>query len=173
MYFFSHLLALNENDDIWKSWKRVKNLRNKEKVLLTQKKTSWIKGWCGEASSSSKEKTASIVNENNKYRQRKKEAKGIACTNTDTSTMTPGPKIAEDGSYKTTSALNKAVAKLKRAAPGTLPKKKQAVAKYLKTFDAEDVNEMVGISQKKCKGTRAISASLVSEIEGRFFFFVF
>ncbi len=97
----------------------------------------------------------------NEYRQRKKEAKGIASTSTDVGTML---SVSKNESYKTPSALNKAVAKLKRAAPKTLQKKKDAVAKFLKTFDPEDVQEMVGSSLNKRKGTRNISPSLVSEV---------
>lgn len=69
------------------------------------------------------------------YRQRKKEAKGTIANR---STVSSGTKT-EDGKYNTTSALNKAVAKLKRAEPATLVKTKQAVSKYLKTFDPADV----------------------------------
>ncbi|XP_037050033.1 uncharacterized protein LOC119085183 isoform X2 [Bradysia coprophila] len=95
------------------------------------------------------------------YRERKKKTESTA----NGSTVSSDPKTEEDGQYKTASALNKAVAKLKRAAPATLVKSKQAVAKFLKTFDPSDVKEMVGISENKRKGSRAIKPSIVSEVD--------
>lgn len=46
------------------------------------------------------------------------------------------------GSYKTPSALSKALEKVKRALPSTPTKKKQVVAKLLQSFHTNEIQEM-------------------------------
>lgn len=97
------------------------------------------------------------------HRQRKKEEKGVLVEITNhVSSVVIQP---EEGSYKTTSALNKAVAKLKLALPSTSQKKKQAVAKLLKSFDPIDVQDMVAINTTQPKRTKAISPSDIDQVK--------
>lgn len=59
-----------------------------------------------------------------------------------------------EGSYKTASALAKAVAKVKRALPSTAQKKKQVVAKILKSFNSNDLEDVITNDISNTKRTR-------------------
>lgn len=96
------------------------------------------------------------------YRQRKK---GAAVETTAVASNS-SPSISDEG-YKTTSALDKAVAKMKRAAPSTAVKKKQAISKLLKSMNPKDLEEIVQVATGKtikAKSTRAISSSVIESV---------
>lgn len=98
------------------------------------------------------------------YRQRKK---GLSVETTNIVASNALPSIPEEG-YKTKSALDKAVAKMKRAAPSTTVKQKQAVCKYLKSFKPNDLEEIVQTIEGKtikAKSTRAISSTVIESVK--------
>lgn len=69
-------------------------------------------------------------------------------------------------SYKTSSALRKAVAKTKKALPISPSKRKAVVAKVLHSFEQKDKEEIIGNgSPARKKAARGLSASLVDAIE--------
>lgn len=69
-------------------------------------------------------------------------------------------------SYKTSSALRKAVAKTKKSLPSSPSKRKAVVSKLLGSFDRKDKEDIIGngTSARK-KAARGLSASLVKAIE--------
>lgn len=70
-------------------------------------------------------------------------------------------------SYKTKSALGKAVAKAERALPSSPSKRKAVVAKLLRTFDATTQQDILGsgMSEKKKTGNKGLSSSLLKDIQ--------
>lgn len=98
------------------------------------------------------------------YSQRKK---GLPVVNTALVASSSSSSMPEDG-YRTTSVLDKAVAKMKRAEPSTATKKKQAVSKYLKSLDPKDLAEIVqAVTTKtiKAKSSRAIKSSVIDSVK--------
>lgn len=79
------------------------------------------------------------------------------------------PATQDDG-YKTKGALDKAVAKINRAVPSASAKKKQAICKFLKTFNAEYFQEIMSVVggqavNSKGKTTRAISGVVINSVK--------
>lgn len=113
-----------------------------------------------------REKTKRLNREYNRkktaeYRQRKKESKGFLVDTTNhlplVNRKAQSDKMQpEDGSFKTPSALQKAATKIKRSLPSTLPKKKQALTKVLKTFKPEDIQDMFTETKTKPKVTKGV-----------------
>lgn len=94
------------------------------------------------------------------YRQRKKGlTAGIANV-----TPSTAPSKSEE-SYKTSSALTKAVAKVKRALPSTSAKKKEVVAKLLLSFDVKDRQEIVSNKAIEAKPTKGVSSNVVELVQ--------
>ncbi|KAJ6639710.1 hypothetical protein Bhyg_12457 [Pseudolycoriella hygida] len=73
------------------------------------------------------------------------------------------PKDIDDGSYKTKSALAKAVAKVKRALPSTVPKQKQVVLKILKSFGPNGLGD--DKTTNKNKQSKGLSLSDIEMIK--------
>ncbi|XP_037025686.1 uncharacterized protein LOC119077393 [Bradysia coprophila] len=97
------------------------------------------------------------------YRQRKK---GLPVEKTGTSSNASNLSEGQsEAGYKTTSALHKAVAKLKRALPSTSGKKKEAVSKLLLTFDENDQSDIARrVSGVKTRPTRALSSGITDSV---------
>lgn len=102
------------------------------------------------------------------YRKRKNRKEN---TDPETEIQVSPSRLTTDSkdSYKTPSALSKAVAKVKRAMPSTSTKKKQVIAKILHSFDEQDQNAIISNdltgeakSTIQRKSTRASSITRVS-----------
>lgn len=105
------------------------------------------------------------------YRQRKNRKENAVSETTQVSSRRQSTTILKE-SYNTTSALSKAVAKVKRALPSTSTKKKQVLAKLLHSFDESDVKEIVtnevtaeATSSVEKKSSRAVSSEDVALVE--------
>ncbi|KAJ6639290.1 hypothetical protein Bhyg_12033 [Pseudolycoriella hygida] len=91
------------------------------------------------------------------HRQRKRQQLGLEVVPTASNESSVETVKTDDGLYKTKSALAKAVAKVKRALPSTVPKKKQVVLKILKSFGPNGLEDATATIEKK--GHEAVSKS--------------
>lgn len=97
-------------------------------------------------------------------RQRKKHGGSVSVTSTSSVPSTCGQ--TEDGSYKTSSALSKAVGKIRKSMPKTVRKTKQAVGKYLKSLEPTDLHDiMVDVGTIKPKKSRGLSSSDIDLVQ--------
>lgn len=69
-----------------------------------------------------------------------------------------------DGPYKTTSALSKAVAKVKRALPSSSEKKKAVVKKLLGSFDMKDHQDIVNVAPKT-KSSKGLKSEVIDSVK--------
>lgn len=99
-------------------------------------------------------------------RECRKRKNGENVTATTTSSVPSTSAHTDVGSYKTPSALTKAVGKIRNSMPKTIQKTKQAVGKYLKSLDPADLHDiLVDIGSVKPKSSRGISAADVKLVQ--------
>lgn len=100
-----------------------------------------------------------------KCRARKKQLLSATSTQYALNTLTTSSTSSTRG-YNSSSALNKAVAKLKRAAPKSLEKKKEAVRELLLSFDVKDREEIIlGTTENSFRKTNALSPSVIKSVQ--------
>lgn len=81
------------------------------------------------------------------------------------STPQPTESIEFEHSYKTQSALSKAVAKTKKSLPTSPSKRKAVMARLLRTFSEEDQKDIIGNNKSKGSTTKkGLRIDLVKEI---------
>ncbi len=101
------------------------------------------------------------------YRRRKKEEIGQLVEDKSVQSQPNKANVTDElGPYNTKSALSKAVAKLKRACPSSSDKKRVVVKKFLRSFDQEDLDEVVTVSKKPInKGTKGLKADVIDAVK--------
>lgn len=73
--------------------------------------------------------------------------------------------VPQSSGYKTKSALNKAVAKLKKYLPTSLPKQKEVAAKLFESLVQDELDENVTLNMSEQKSGRSVSKSLVTAVQ--------
>lgn len=103
---------------------------------------------------------------NAEHRQRKKAAPAPAPGDTTTNVTSTSSESETRAGYNTKSALDKAVAKVKRALPSTTTKKKEVVSKLLLTFGEDDRSDIIAnhVTTTKARPTRALKSAVVESV---------
>lgn len=107
-----------------------------------------------------------------KYRENKKQASNLGTNQLAATTLIPSAASKTGSgslthSYKTKSALAKAVTKAKKSLPSSPSKRKIVVSKLLDSFDDKDRDEIVGkqASKQNKKHWKRMSTDLIENIE--------
>lgn len=100
------------------------------------------------------------------FRRRKKCENGLSVKEVKVNDQfSSSQAVQKEGSFKTTSALSKAVAKTKRSLPSTSEKKKAVVRKILNSFDANDREDIVSNNTAEVKPTKGVSSSVIGLVK--------